>query len=40
MLANAQKLAGLLHGQAVKVAEVNGLSPDKAVIHLAWDWRM
>lgn len=40
MLASAQKLTGLLHGQAVRVAEINGLSPDKAVIDVAWNWQL
>lgn len=39
MLGSAQKLSGLLHGQAVRVAEVNGLSPDRAVIDIAWNWQ-
>jgi len=40
MLASAQKLSGLLHGQAVRVAEVNSLSADKAVINIAWNWQL
>jgi hypothetical protein len=40
MLAHAQKLSGLLHGTAVRVAPINGLSPDRAVIDIAWNWRM
>lgn len=35
-----QKLSGLLHGHSVRVAEINGLSPDKAVIDLAWNWQI
>ncbi|KAL4428229.1 hypothetical protein ABPG75_002318 [Micractinium tetrahymenae] len=40
MLGSAQKLSGLLHGQSVRVAEVNGLSPDRAVIDIAWNWQL
>ena len=40
MLGSAQKLSGLLHGQAVRVAEVNGLSADRSVIDIAWNWQM
>lgn len=40
MLAHAQKLSGLLHGQAVRVAEINALSPDRSVINIAWNWRL
>lgn len=40
MLGSAQKLSGLLHGQSVRVAEVNGLSPDRAVINIAWNWQL
>ena len=40
MLGSAQKLSGLLHGTAVRVTEVNSLSPDRAVINIAWNWQM
>ena len=40
MLGSAQQLSGLLHGQAVRVALVNGLAPDRSHIDLAWNWRV
>ncbi|PRW44463.1 T-cell activation mitochondrial [Chlorella sorokiniana] len=40
MLGSAQKLSGLLHGQAVRVAQINGLSADRSVIDIAWNWQL